>query len=92
MKLVISDPVTLMQLRDARTTVELVDSEGKVLGRFIPADDPADCDAIVVSSRDLQAAIAAEPPITEEELRRREQEPGRRLADILADLERRYGK
>jgi hypothetical protein len=33
--------------------------------------------------------IGSEPPITEEELQRREQQEGRPLADILADLEKR---
>jgi hypothetical protein len=33
--------------------------------------------------------IGSEPPISEEELQRREKQKGRRLADILADLEKR---
>jgi hypothetical protein len=33
--------------------------------------------------------IGSEPPITEEELQRLEQEPSRPLAEILADLEKR---
>lgn len=33
--------------------------------------------------------LGSEPPISEEELQRREKQKGRRLADILADLEKR---
>jgi hypothetical protein len=36
--------------------------------------------------------IGSEPPITEHELRRLEQEEGRPLKDILADLEKKCGR
>jgi hypothetical protein len=72
MELVISDPAIVQQLRQAQTTVKLIDYAGNVIGRFVP-----------------KPAAPEEPPITEEELRRRAQEPGRPLADILADLEKR---
>jgi hypothetical protein len=76
MNLVIHDTATVEQLRHAQTTLNLTDATGKMIGQFIPGDP-----------------YAAEPPITEEELQRLEaQEGGRRLAHILADLERQYGK
>lgn len=56
-------------------SVQLVDAAGNVLGVFTP--DPA-----------VVAAWEAEVP--EEELQRREAEPGgRTLAEIMADLEKR---
>ena len=72
MNLVINDPATLQQLRQAPGIVNLTDPAGACIGRFVPSDP-----------------IAAEPPISREELERRKQQPGRRLADILGDLEKR---
>ena len=55
--------------------VELCDASGQVLGIYTP--DPAAFDNL-------------DPGISQDELARREAEPGgRRLADILSDLERR---
>ncbi len=75
MNVVIQDPAAVQQLRAAQKVVLLTDSEGSVLGQFVPRNP-----------------YAAEPPISEEELQRLEQEPGRPLADILADLERKHGR
>ena len=76
MNLTIHDAAMVEQLRQAQTVLNLTDAAGTLIGQFIPGDP-----------------FAAEPPITEEELQQLEkQEGGRRLADILADLERQYGK
>ncbi len=72
MDLVISDPTTEQQLRQAQTALKLIDKAGNVLGHFVP-----------------KAAGREPPPLSKEELRRRANEPGRPLADILADLEKR---
>jgi hypothetical protein len=74
---VIVDAVTLERLRNAREPVELSDSTGQLLGHFLP-----------VFKRPLSARM--EPAISEEELDRRQAAGGgRRLADILSDLEKR---
>jgi hypothetical protein len=76
MNLVINDSATVQQLQQVQTALNLTDTAGNVIGRFIPGDP-----------------IGAEPPITEEELLRLEQQTGgRHLADILADLERQHGR
>jgi hypothetical protein len=76
MNLMIHDTAMVEQLRQAQTVLNLTDAAGKLIGQFIPGDP-----------------YASEPPITEEELQQLEkQEGGRRLADILADLERQYGR
>jgi hypothetical protein len=76
MNLVINDPATVQQLRAAQTSLNLTDAAGNVIGRFTPGDP-----------------VGAEPPIAEEELLLLEQQTGGRpLADILADLERKYGR
>jgi hypothetical protein len=73
---VIVDPQTQARLRDLAQPAELCDESGQVFGYFTP-----------LSSR--VPAEAREPVISEEELRRREQEGGgRTLAEILADLEK----
>jgi len=73
---VISDPTTVQQLRQPVRELWLTDSTGNVLGKFVPGDPSG-----------------SEPPIAEEELMRLEQqEGGRRLAEILADLEMKYGR
>jgi len=70
---VILDPTMVQQLRQAQAALKLVDADGNVIGHFIPEDSPP-----------------TEPYISEEELDRRElEEGGKRLADILADLEKR---
>jgi hypothetical protein len=68
------DPLTQARLRGLAQPAELCDESGRVLGYFTP-----------LSSRAPNGAM--EPTISEEELRRREQEGGgRTLAEILADL------
>ena len=61
-------------LPDLSRPVEFCDANGHVLGRFLP-----------------QAAIVAgqkePPPLSEEELRRRENEPTYTTAEVLAYLE-----
>jgi hypothetical protein len=69
----IVDPTTLNQLRLARTTLELVDDAGQVLGHFVPAT-PAGKEP-TISEEELQ--------------RREQRGGGRPLAPILADLEKR---
>jgi hypothetical protein len=74
MSRVVVDPATGSQLRQAQQTLELVDPSGRLLGHFVPLTIPSG---------------ALEPKISEEELRRREQQGGGRpLAAILADLEK----
>jgi hypothetical protein len=74
---VVVDPATLVRLTHVGHTVELTDAAGHVVGHFIPAIDP-------------QTRQAMMPDISEEELRRREQQGGGRpLKDILRDLEKR---
>jgi hypothetical protein len=76
---VIVDPATRAKLRDLTEPLELVTEDGRLLGRFSPvAADEADL------YRD------AEVPVTQDEVQRLlRQPPGRPLADILADLEKR---
>lgn len=71
---IILDQETLTKLNGLTQTVEFCDEKGRVLGIFRPGVD-----------RSLYEGIV--PPITEEELRRRERNlTGRTLAEILADL------
>ncbi len=70
MDLVINDPTTVQQLRQAGTALKLVDKAGNVIGHFVPK------------------AGREPPPLSKEELRRRASEPGRPLANVLADLQR----
>jgi hypothetical protein len=77
MSSIVVDPATVTRLSDVYHTVALTDSNGRVLGQFIPAIDPAKRQAM-------------EPDISEEELERRfRQGGGRPLKDILSDLEKR---
>jgi hypothetical protein len=64
------------QLRAARGWVRLRDPDGNILGNFKPPDVPPYDPAILP------------PPMSLEEMRRRGNEGGRPLADILADLEK----
>jgi hypothetical protein len=75
MERIVVDQNLPAKLADILHPVELCDGEGRVLGRFTPVLDPIDiCDS--------------EPQLSEEEWRRREEEPGgRSLREILADLE-----
>ncbi|HTQ41084.1 MAG TPA: hypothetical protein VMJ32_19015 [Pirellulales bacterium] len=71
------DPTTVAKLADLHFAVELCDASGQVLGWFQPAMTPekyADLDV----------------PFTDEELEAADnEEGGRTLKEILADLERR---
>lgn len=76
MSRLIVDTSVEAQLAGAHETVELCGPSGRLLGHFIPAVD--------YSKR------GGQPYISEEELKRREQQGGgRSLAAILADLEKR---
>ncbi len=69
------DPMVSNQLRKIKEPVELLDEDGLPLGTFTPIDQQA-----------LYRAI--ETPYSDEEIRRlKEQEGGRSLAEIFADLE-----
>ena len=71
------DPATGLQLAGLQHPVELCDPSGRVVGWFQPAVTPETFEGL-------------DPPFSEEELRQAEQEDGGRpLKDILADLERR---
>jgi hypothetical protein len=73
---IVVDPTMSALLRWVKEPVELVDGEGCRLGTFTPID-----------KKSLYREV--EIPFTEEELRRFEQEEGgRTLAEILADLEK----
>jgi len=75
MNKVIIDRATHAKLADLTESAEIQDETGRILGYYTPAHD-----------RSLYEAV--EPPISEEELDRREQEGGgRTLAEILSDLE-----
>jgi hypothetical protein len=77
-KLVVGEALRA-RLEDYTEHVQLCDEKGNVLGYFLPAE---------VYDRALYRNV--EPPISDEELRRRVGEPGRRsLAEILADLQER---
>jgi hypothetical protein len=59
--------------------VEIFDKSGQLLGYFIPAED-----------KSIYKNMVEPPPLSEEELQRRENEPGGRgLPEILRDLENR---
>jgi hypothetical protein len=100
MNLVINDPATLQKLRHVQTALNLTDEAGNVIGRFIPGDPNVQTalnltdEAGNVIGRFIPGdPIGSEPPISEEELLRLEQQTGgRHLADILADLERQHGR
>jgi hypothetical protein len=67
------------RLEDFTESVQLCDERGHVLGYFLPAE---------IYDRTLYDGV--EPPISDEEFRRRVSEPGgRSLAEILADLQAR---
>jgi hypothetical protein len=73
---VIVDASTVAKLVGLRESAEICDGSGRLLGHFIPAVD--------------YSQEGGRPPISEEELKRRERQGGgRSLATILADLEKR---
>lgn len=76
---VILDRATLARFNELKERVEFCDEAGRTLGHFQP-----------VPSRDHGMYENLECPLTEDELRLREEEGGgRSLAEILADLEKR---
>jgi hypothetical protein len=71
------DPETAAKLSGVQQRVQLCDASGKSLGWFQPAFRREEFEGL-------------EPPFSEEELRAAEQEQGgRTLDEILADLDRR---
>ncbi len=73
----IVDSVTENKLREINEPVEIRDEAGELIGYFTPRVDHRLYESVEV-------------PISDEELRRRDQKRGgRTLAEILADLERR---
>ena len=71
------DAALASKLHDLGSVVELCDPSGRVLGRFIPAVDLSEWEAL-------------SPEISEEELNRREQSNEKRYttAEVLAHLEK----
>ena len=70
------DEAVRARLGNLEEAFELCDESGRTLGYFTPAVD-----------RSLYESL--KPPVTEEELQRREQQGGgRTLSEILADLEK----
>lgn len=65
------------RLGDLFQTVELCDPSGRVLGRFVPAADPTECEAM-------------SPEASEDELDRRERSGEKRYStrEVVARLER----
>ena len=71
------DPKTSNQLRTIEEPIELLDEDGLPLGTFTPVDKKAFYHAVEV-------------PYSDEEIRQlKEQEGGRTLSEIFADLEKR---
>jgi hypothetical protein len=71
------DSATAIKFRGIVDTTELRDGDGNVLGHFMP-------------TLTRNEVFGIQPQISEEELNRRENEGGgRKLAEILADLESR---
>ena len=88
------DAGTLAKLHNLDTPLEVCDESGKTLGYFLPVLEVCGPSGKVLGH--FVPAIApseyagVEPPVSEEELDRREREGGGRpLAAILADLEKR---
>ncbi len=73
---VIVDQTLRTRLRDLREPLELCDESGRVVGHVFPAADLSDYEPW-------------EPPVAEEELRRREQSNEKRstTAEVLTHLE-----
>jgi hypothetical protein len=72
---IILDESVAKQLRTAVEPLTVVDGEGKRLGYFTPIIDPSEYEGLI-------------PHFSEEELRQADQEEGGRpLAEILADLQ-----
>lgn len=77
---VVMDEWLAKNLKDAAGAVELVDENGRVVGVYAP-------------SKRWVAPPGCEPPFTDEEMDELSKvRTGRPLADIIRDLERKYGK
>jgi hypothetical protein len=74
---IILDAATSGKLAELGRSVELCDPSGKVLGRFVPLIDLSEWGPV-------------SPPVSEEELDRREKSGGKRYttAEVLARLEK----
>jgi hypothetical protein len=74
---IVVDDALLNQLHDLAEPLELYDKAGRLRGRVFPALQPSDYQMV-------------EPPISEEEMRRREQSGEKRYttAEVLAHLEK----
>jgi hypothetical protein len=73
-----ADDVLRKKLGDLAVPLEVCDDSGKALGHYLPAE----------TYRALLYSSANEPQISSEELQARFAEPGgRKLADILRDLQ-----
>ena len=73
---VVIDTSLRSRLHDLNEVLEVCDESGRTIGFFHPVLPPTDA-----------GGIQCESPFSEEELRRRQEEPGGRLLkDILADL------
>jgi hypothetical protein len=77
MSQIVLDATASSQLREVGQVVELRDPQGQLLGRFIPAIDPSEWEAL-------------SPGVSEEELDRRERSGEKRYttAEVLAYLEK----
>ena len=77
---VILDAATRARLKDMNEQFELYDDQGNLLGYFIPAD----------TGLDSLPSHAGPDPFSDAEIEeaRKDTDPGRPLADILADLRR----
>jgi hypothetical protein len=76
MSRLVVDALLPEKLRVATEPVELVDASGRVLGTYFPELETTKWENL-------------EPQLSPEELERRRREPGgRKLSDILADLEK----
>jgi hypothetical protein len=73
---IVPDRKTLGQLAKLKDSAEICDESGRVIGYFHPAIDRSLYDLV-------------EPSVSDEELfRRSREEGGRKLRDIIADLEK----
>jgi hypothetical protein len=77
MNRIVPDRKTVEQLSQLNERAEICDETGRVIGYFRPVVDAAHYATV-------------EPSVSDEELFRRAcEEPGRKLRDIIADLEKR---
>jgi hypothetical protein len=72
---VIVDPNLRTKLHNLSQPLELCDEQGHVLARVVPTPNPSDYEQV-------------EPPLSDDELARRRQEPDYSTAEVLAHLEK----